>query len=311
MTTETIFELKSPYRTDLKVTGYTFGTGSKSACIIGALRGNEVQQLYVCSQLIRVLKNLEKKGGIGKHHQILVIPSVNQYAMNVGKRFWAIDNSDINRMFPGDAQGETTQRVAAGLLERVRGYSYGIQFASFYMPGDFIPHVRMMDTGYQNSSLATLFGLEYVVVRKPKPYDMATLNYNWQLKNTHAFSIYTNETDKIDEKSALEAVAAVLRFLSRMGIIKFDVRSGYLSSIFKEEELHTVKTPAAGIFRRLQKPGSQVKYGEPLAEVLHPYEGDVIATILSPIDGIVFFSHNAPLTMENQVVFKLMGNTYI
>lgn len=311
MIKETIFELESLYRTPLKVTGYQFGQGSKSACIVGALRGNEFQQLYVCSQLIRVLKNLERKGGIGKNHQILVIPSVNQYAMNVGKRFWAIDNADINRMFPGDAQGETTQRVAAGLLDHVRNYSYGIQFASFYMPGDFIPHVRMMDTGYQNSSLATLFGLEYVVVRKPKPFDTATLNYNWQLKNTHAFSIYTNETDKIDEKSALDAVAAVLRFLSRMGIIKFDVRSGYLSSIMNEDDLHTVKTDCAGVFRRLHNPGAQVKYGEPLAEILHPYEGDVIATVQSPIDGIVFFAHSAPLTMENQVVFKLMGNTYI
>lgn len=53
-------------------------------------------------------------------------------------------------MFPGYNMGETTQRIAAGLFESIKGYNYGIQFASFYMQGDFIPHVRMMDTGYQN-----------------------------------------------------------------------------------------------------------------------------------------------------------------
>ena len=63
------------------------------------------------------------------------------------------------------------------------------------MPGDFIPHVRMMDTGRQNTSLAGLFGLPYVVVRKPRPIDTTTLNYNWQIWDTSTFSLYTTETD--------------------------------------------------------------------------------------------------------------------
>ena len=35
--------------------------------------------------------------------------------MNIGKRFWSADNTDINRMFPGYNLGETTQRIAAGV----------------------------------------------------------------------------------------------------------------------------------------------------------------------------------------------------
>ncbi len=45
------------------------------------------------------LENLNKKGAITSNHEILVIPSINQYAMNIGKRFWAVDDTDINRMF--------------------------------------------------------------------------------------------------------------------------------------------------------------------------------------------------------------------
>lgn len=32
------------YRDDFRVTGYEFGKGKKSVCIVGAMRGNEVQQ---------------------------------------------------------------------------------------------------------------------------------------------------------------------------------------------------------------------------------------------------------------------------
>ena len=77
------------------------------------------------------------------------------------------------------------------------------------MAGDFVPHVRLMDTGYQNTGLANLFGLPYVVVRKPRPDDTTTLNYNWQIWNTNAFSVYTKETSSIDEDSAQQAVQAL------------------------------------------------------------------------------------------------------
>ena len=137
MIKESLYTFKSPYRQDMHMYGYHFGRGEKSACIVGAIRGNEVQQLYICSKLVQRLKELEQKGAIASGKCITVIPSVNHYSMNVGKRFWPSDNTDINRMFPGYNLGETTQRIAAGLFEAVKGYEYGIQLASFYIPGDF------------------------------------------------------------------------------------------------------------------------------------------------------------------------------
>lgn len=306
MKKEVIYSLKSPYRDEFRITGYRFGKGNKAACIVGAIRGNEVQQLYTCSQLIKELKKLEKRGYITKNNEILVIPSVNSYGMNIGKRFWSANNTDINRMFPGDEKGETTQRIAAGVFEHAQGYSYGIQFASFYMPGKFIPHVRMMETGYQSPSLANLFGLKYVVIRKPKPFDTVTLNYSWQMWNTNAFSVYTNATEHIDELSAKHAVVAVLRFLTRMGIIKYNSHSGYIASVINEDDLKCIRTEAAGIYRRIKNPGDAVERGDVLAEILDSYEGEVISQIISPTDGVIFFAHTSPLVMENVVVYKII-----
>lgn len=226
--------------------------------------------------------------------------------MNIGKRFWAMDNSDVNRMFPGYDRGETTQRIASGVFERVRGYRYGIQFASFYVPGDFIPHVRMMDTGYQSTSLANLFGLPYTLIRKPRPYDTGTLNYNWQVWNTNAFSVYTKETDRIDEASAHLAVVSVLRFLSRMGILKYHCHSGYIASTIKEDNLRSVQSDMAGVFKRLKQPGDEVSYGDELAQIIHPLEGYVIGSIYAPCDGIIFFAHAEPLINEQTSAFRII-----
>lgn len=45
METKELFRMKSNYREDMLVQGYRFGKGEKAACIAGAVRGNEIQQL--------------------------------------------------------------------------------------------------------------------------------------------------------------------------------------------------------------------------------------------------------------------------
>ena len=311
MNKEIIFSLESAYREDFKIEGFSFGKGDKTCCIVGALRGNEVQQLYICSQIVKELSSLEKKGAIAHNQSIMVIPSLNPYSMNVQRRFWSVDNSDINRLFPGDKNGKTTQRIAAGIFDFIKEYQYGIQFTSFYIHGDFIPHVRMMETEHKNVSLASLFGFQYVMLRKPKPFDTATLNYNWQMANTNAFSLYTNETEVIDEKSAQIAVSAVLRFLSRMGVIKFQIHGGYMSTTLEEDNLMSVHATEGGIYRRIKQPGDEVLKDEPMAEILHPFDGSVLEVVKSPTNGIVFFAHKSPLVLENSVVYKIIKRLHV
>lgn len=97
-----------------------------------------------------------------------------------------------------------------------------------------------------------------------------------------------------------------MRFLTRMGILKYNSHNGYISTVIGEEELASVRTASGGIYRRLCHPGDEVRMGTPLAEIVHPYEGNVISTVLSPTEGIVFFTHKKPLVTENEVICKII-----
>ena len=306
MKKEIIYSLSGLYRDDFRVTGYRFGKGEKTCCVIGSLRGNEIQQLYMCGQLVKSLSDIEKKGDFAHDREVLVIPSLNSYSTNIGKRFWCLDNTDINRMFPGNPDGETTERVAAGVFKEIKQYKYGVQFASFYIPGVFIPHVRMMKTAKENTSLADLFGLPYIVLRTPTAMDRATLNFNLQVSGTAAFSVYTNATETIDEQSAEQGVSAVLRFLSRMGVIKYRCHGGYMGAIIDEDDMMNINSGAAGIYRQVCGIGGEVRRGDVMAQIVHPYEGGVISELRAPAGGVVFFAHKNPLITENTLAFKLI-----
>lgn len=301
-----IYECKALYRDAFRVTGYEFGSGEKSVCVVGSIRGNEIQQLYTCSRLVKRLRQMEEDGKIRKGHKILVAPSVNPYSMNIKKRFWPTDNTDINRMFPGYDLGETTQRIAAGVFDVIKDYRYGLQFASFYMPGKFTPHVRMMKAGYEDVEMAKEFGLPYVVLRNTRPYDTTTLNYNWQIWETKAFSIYTTSTSEIDRESAGMAIRSILTFLSKEGIVDYRGHDGYISQVVEDTEMAAVRTRTAGLFESLVQVGEEVEAGQILALVTDPYEGETLEELRAPVDGIVFFAHNDPLTYANTAVFKLV-----
>ena len=301
-----IYEIKGLYRDHFRVTGYEFGSGEKSVCIVGSMRGNEIQQLYCCSMLVKRFKQLEEDGKLLPGHQVLIIPCVNPYSMNTKKRFWSVDNTDINRMFPGYDQGETTQRIADGVFQVISEYKFGIQYTSFYMSGEFLPHVRLMATGFEDLDLARQFGMPYVVRRAVRPFDTTTLNYNWQLWETHAFSMYTTTTTNIDKKSAKESVGCILNFLKRRGIVDYHGHDGYISRVVEDTDMISVPTKTSGIFESVVHVGDEVEKGQLLARIIDCYEGEIIEELRAPADGIVFFMHGEPLTYSQTAVFKLI-----
>lgn len=306
MQCETLYAVQGLYRDDFRITGFSFGEGEKALCIVGSMRGNENQQLYCCARLVSRLRFLEEQGRLAPGHRILVIPSVNPYSMNIHKRFWPIDNTDINRMFPGYDQGETTQRIAAAVFQVIREYRFGIQFASFYMPGSFMPHVRMMKTGYENVELARQFGFPYVVLHQPRPFDTATLNYNWQIWETQAFSLYTTNTARVDKNSARQAEEAVLHFMSCQGLLTYRGSGGYVSSVIDSTALLTLRAEHSGFLDVRTAASEHVEKGQLLAQILDTYTGDVLQELRAPCQARVFFVGDEAMTFERTAVFKLI-----
>ena len=161
-------------------------------------------------------------------------------------------------------------------------------------------------TGKESTSLASLFGLPYVLTSKPRNFDKTTLTYNWQINGTDAFSVYSGETDNIVVNLARKAVSAVLRFLTRMGILKYNCHNGYIASIIEEEDLVSVKASAPGFLRRFVTINEEVNRGQLLGEVINPYNGEILSEIRSTADGIIFYAEDQPTILENASAFQVI-----
>ncbi len=309
MKIQTIFSMSSPYRDDFRIRSYTFGHGEKSLCIVGSMRGDEIQQQYIASRMVALLKEAEEQGRIPEGISISVIPSANPFSINIEKRFWALDGTDINRMFPGYDQGETTQRIAAGLFEFIKDFHYGIQLASFYLPGQFLPHVRMIRTGFEDVDDARLFGFPIIGIRTPEPFDTVLLNYNWQIWETQAFSIYAGSTDYIDHEMAEVSIDAICRFMANKKFVSYAVVSEGVADpqVVTSEQVISIQAPHAGILIVEAHPGDQVKRHQVIARIMHPYDGSEVAKVKAPEDGIIFFARNKSIAFQNTLLFRLIA----
>ena len=307
MKKDVILTLPSYFRDDMQVMGYRFGKGEKTCVVLGALRGDEVQQLYVCAQLVAALREVERGGGMQPGMSVMVVPTAVGLSMNAGTRVWAPENVDLNRRFPGNPDGSTTERIAGALFDRLKAYKYGVQLTSFYQPGSFVPHVRMMQTGRENPGLACEFGLPYVYVRTPRLSDQATLNYCWQLAGTQAFSLYAGKTQEVDENAADQTLRAILRFLNRRGVIRSETSGGSASSVIANDDLLTVSNESAGLLRRVKHAGAHVRRGEQIAFILNPLDGSVREVLKTPVTGMLFFIQDGPFVSSHSPVFQVLS----
>lgn len=323
MLEETLFSLPMPYRQDMEVKAFSFGVDSegrvlggdrpagpegfeRAACFVGGMRGNEVQQTFICSRLVRKLRSLEAEGALVPGRRIMVVPCANPASMNTGKRFWVGDGTDVNRMMPGYDAGETTQRIAGALFEAVKGYAYGVHFSSYHLDGDYLDHIRVMTGPGIATDNGADFGQPYVLYHVPGSFDTTTLHYNWRLWDTEAYTFYTRRTAIVDREMAESAVRGCLRFLNERGVIDYPGHRGFCSTHLPERALVPVQSPCGGVFLKRVRLGDIVSRGQVIAEVTDPLTGETRAQATAPRGGVVFYVCRSPLVNEQTLVFQIV-----
>ncbi|MBI3873853.1 MAG: succinylglutamate desuccinylase/aspartoacylase family protein [Arcobacter sp.] len=274
-----ILRIESLSRAPLVIEGYLFeGIDPKapSLAVVGAMDGDAILPLFCASHMVDYLKNTigsEKIKG-----NILIIPSINHYALNIAQRFWPLDKTDLNMMFPGYSEGETTQRIAAKVFEAISGYTYGINLERRRDPSSCLPHIKLFKSGYEDIVGAKKFGFKIIHHSELRSIDTVTLQYNWQLWWTKAYSIVCPVDNLVDKNISSQIHQAMVRFMD---------------------------TKKSGIFIPREIVGSYVVKGQIIGQIIHSLNGEVVNEIKATSDGMIICCFNNSLILENAVAFRI------
>ncbi len=302
-----IVKITSLNRAPLLVEGYLFkgsNPDAPSVAVVGAMEGQNIIPLHSASKLVDFLKHKiqDEKRIKG---DILVIPSVNHYALNINERFWPLDKTDINMMFPGYDQGETTQRIAKKLFDALQGYTHTIILENRKDLASCMPYVKLFKSGYEDLESAKNFGNKIIHHADLNPIDTVTLQYNLQLWGQKAYSIICPNENQIETQNSYEVFERLVQFLSKTDVIDYKMLGGYESTVITQDDIEVMKTPKSGIFIPRKKRGDYIVKGEMIGKVVHALEGNVIHKILAPSNGIIVCYHNNALIFEDAVTFRI------
>lgn len=98
---------------------HRFGSGAPHICFTAGIHGDEVTAIYTARKLIAYLtENPPLRGSV------TILPTVNLPAMRIMRRRNPFDDLDLNRVFPGDAEGSFACRLADAVWKIVADADY-------------------------------------------------------------------------------------------------------------------------------------------------------------------------------------------
>ena len=118
------------------------GNGPRVAVIAG-IHGDELEGLYVCHRLAAWLEQLAEAHPHALRGRVDLIPALNPLGIDTLERFVPVFDADLNRNFPGDAEGLLPQRIAAAAMAALAGAALVIDIHASNIFLREIPQVRI------------------------------------------------------------------------------------------------------------------------------------------------------------------------
>ncbi|MFM1654187.1 succinylglutamate desuccinylase/aspartoacylase family protein [Brevibacillus sp. B_LB10_24] len=252
-------------------TVYEFGEGDgPGVSITAAVHGDEQTAVHASFLLVKAIESRNVRG------RVKIIPVCNPAAFRNRTRWSPFDGLDLNRIFPGSAEGSPTEQLAQSLWQQTRGFGHMIDLHCCGVGGstytlalyEEYPHLRkaaealgipvVVQSGGTSGQLfveSCRTGQDALIIELPGGQPGGT----------------------IDLQAAEDCCQAVLRYLIHLGVLEGEASRPPVRFYGK---ISTLCAPRPGLFLPRAKPGSHCVQGEVLGTLEE-------APVTAPFDGVI------------------------
>ncbi|MBK8027169.1 MAG: succinylglutamate desuccinylase/aspartoacylase family protein [Chloroflexi bacterium] len=249
------------------------GAGGPRALITAGIHGDEGPWgAWAIRQLLQTTPLDALQGSLR------IVPNANPLAMEADARNAPLDSLDLNRSFPGDAQGSHTERLAAALVAHALpdanvvidlhgGGSWCVNAFVFEMPG--------------GEALAAAFDAPFVA---KAPERAVTLTGYARSQGAMCVGVEMGGRSADEESWARRIAAGLRRALIAGGVLSGESEPPAARSI-PVGGTRVLRPSSGGVFVpriRQEAIGTIVPQGTVLGEVVHPSTQQLLETFVAP-----------------------------
>lgn len=245
----------------------------KTMCMTAAIHGDELNGIEIVR---RVMYDIEPKSLTGN---IIGIPIVNLQGFQRGSRYLS-DRRDLNRFFPGEANGSLASRMAYSLFhEIILQCDFLVDLHTGSLRRNNLPQIRA-DLG--NPKVAELTeGFDKMAVM----HSSATpgmLRYAAVQHGIPAVTLEVGESLRIQQDKIESGVNSINRMLERQGMYSRPFTWGEPEPVYYTSTW--IRAESGGILFSKKNLGAMIDAGELLGTVTDPITNET-SEIVSTMDG--------------------------
>lgn len=310
--TQPFFELSMPIGENLSFSKTEFPDGDRlkpktTVSIVSGMHGDELDGLYISYLLHQYFlsrkDDIQKLGG-----KIRLIPVMNPAGVDVSHRFWPFTKIDINRQFPGDATGESSQRISQAIFDQLKDSDIVIDIHSSNLFVFEVPQVRILEKFKEQSLPLTEFlGMDLVWIHAAPTVIETTLSYNLNQRSIPTLVIECGISHRLTLAYCEQIFAGILNLLRHLKILNdgsAPVRK--TARIANESNVVYLNAEHAGIFVSKLNVGAALKQNSVIGEIVDPVLGKRVEEIRAPADGTLFTLRAHPICYVGSLLGRIV-----
>jgi predicted deacylase len=299
-----IMVVEMPSGDELPVVRRRFGDGAgPRVAIVAGIRGDAPEGIRVAHTVARFLEQNEAhlRGTVD------VYPCANPLAAHQGARLWPFFDVDLNRLFPGNADGHPPHRVAWALSRDVAGADQVVELrgANPHFREATQAHVRRKDA--RAAELAA--GCNVAVVWRRAPGPGAPGTFAAQVPGTIVLEGGTG--NRLTPGVGKDLSDGVLHLLAQLGVLDesrlpFHWAGLQRPAVVGDEEVRRVRAERGGLFLPEGDILAEVAEGQTIGSVVDPLTGEVREEVRSPAAGRLLAIRVSPVVFPGSTVARVV-----
>jgi predicted deacylase len=308
---ETLLSLELPYRERLALRRTVFegGAGPRVAVVSG-IHGDELEGLYLCHRLAGWLDALAKRCPDALLGRVELHPALNTLGLDTLERSVPVYDVDLNRSFPGHAEGLLPQRIADAAMRSLEGCSLVIDVHASNIFLREIPQVRISTEFSQRLvPMARGMNLDVIWVHGAVTVLENTIAHSLNSRGVPCLVVEMGVGQRITPQFTQQVLTGILHSWRSLGVLAGDLPLPDVTHqplLAHDGNVHYLNAATSGLFVPEVDHWMTVRKDERLGVIVSPHAGEVLSEVRSPIDGVLFTLREYPLVYEGSLMARIV-----
>lgn len=276
----------------------------KRISIVTGIHGDELEGQYVCYELQRrIEEGYDSLEGI-----VDIYPAMNPLGIDSITRGIPAFDLDMNRLFPGNIDGNMTEYLAAGIMEDMKGADCVIDIHASNIYLTEIPQIRINELHAERLvPMAMKSNVDFVWVHGASTVLEATFAHSLNSIGTPVLVVEMGVGMRLTKVYGDQLVDGIFCLMKELGIWSGEVAKVRTPMVSRDpDDVIYLNASASGLFVPEVPHGERLAPDQLIGKIVDPLSGKVLDEVRAPQGGLLFTIRDYPVVDEGSLMGRIL-----